>query len=48
MAMTSREVMKAAVHFKGPDRLPVIFDALGVTDGSWSGSGGATGRWTWC
>lgn len=32
MPQSSREVVQRAVHFKGPDRLPVIFDALGVTD----------------
>jgi hypothetical protein len=30
--MTSREVVQRAVHFKRPDRLPVIFDAFGVND----------------
>jgi len=38
MPMTSEEVVKSAVHFEGPDRLPVFFDSLGVTDG-------ATVRW---
>ena len=35
MPQTSREVVRRAVHFEGPDRLPVIFDALGVTDCTW-------------
>ncbi len=44
MPMPPREVVKAAVHFKGPDRLPVIFDALGRNDTfdvgwNWIGSG---------
>lgn len=32
MAMTSREVMQAAIHFKNPDRLPVMMPALGRSD----------------
>ncbi|MCP4643642.1 MAG: hypothetical protein GY851_24555 [bacterium] len=32
MAMTSYEVVRRAVEFEGPDRLPVRFDQLGVTD----------------
>jgi len=35
--MTSREVVKAAVHFDTPDRMPLFFDALGVSDGWWVG-----------
>jgi len=30
--MTSYEVVRRAVHFGGPDRLPLIFDALGYCD----------------
>lgn len=32
MAMTSYEVVKRAVHFQDPDRLPLKFDALGLND----------------
>lgn len=32
MAMTSYEVVRRAIEFDGPDRLPVRFDQLGVTD----------------
>jgi len=32
MSMTSHEVVRRAVHFEGPDRLPVIFEAMGVND----------------
>lgn len=42
MSMTSREVVGRAVHFKGPDRLPLFFGALGVTDGfgvGWNAKG---------
>ncbi|MCL2646297.1 MAG: hypothetical protein FWD61_04725 [Phycisphaerales bacterium] len=30
--MTSREVVRAAIDFQGPDRLPVMMEALGVDD----------------
>ena len=29
---TSKEVMKAAIEFKTPDRLPVLFDSFGISD----------------
>jgi hypothetical protein len=32
MAMTPREVVQRAVTFTGPDRLPLRFDALGISD----------------
>ncbi|NLX37487.1 MAG: hypothetical protein GXY68_12450 [Chloroflexi bacterium] len=32
MAMSSYEVVKRAVHFQGPDRLPLKFDALDLND----------------
>ena len=32
MAMSSYEVVRCAIEFDGPDRLPVRFDTLGLTD----------------
>ncbi len=32
MTMTSYEVVRRAIHFEGPERLPLIFDALGISD----------------
>ena len=32
MAMSSYEVVKRAVHFEGPDRLPLRFSTLGIDD----------------
>jgi len=32
MPMSPCEVVRRAVHFEGPDRLPVIFDAMGAND----------------
>lgn len=32
MAMTSYEVVRRAIEFSGPDRLPLRFDALGIAD----------------
>ena len=32
MAMTSKEVMRAAIRFQTPDRLPVLMGALGFSD----------------
>jgi len=32
MAMSSYEVVRRAVHFQGPDRLPVKLGALGISD----------------
>ncbi|MCL2059834.1 MAG: hypothetical protein FWH01_12405 [Oscillospiraceae bacterium] len=29
---TSKEVMRAAIEFKTPDRLPVLFDSFGISD----------------
>ena len=37
MAMTSQEVVSAAIHFRTPDRLPVTMEALGVNDVGWTG-----------
>lgn len=34
---TSREVVISAIEFKGPDRLPMMFDAFGVNDVQWCG-----------
>lgn len=34
-AMTSRDIVKRAIHFQRPPRLPVSFGALGVSDFSW-------------
>ncbi len=60
MPQSSREVVRRAVHFEGPDRLPVLFEALGATDATWLswnqiGTGDRTLRetvdeWgcTWC
>jgi len=39
MSMTSKEVVRAAIGFHGPDRLPMMMDALGVSDV------GGTGVW---
>ncbi|OGJ87971.1 MAG: hypothetical protein A2268_03785 [Candidatus Raymondbacteria bacterium RifOxyA12_full_50_37] len=42
MTQTSYEVVKNAVEFKGPDRLPLIFDGLGRNDvhrADWNQSG---------
>jgi len=32
MGMTSLEVVKRAIHFQGPDRLPIRFASLGIDD----------------
>ena len=32
MSMTSYQVIKKAIHFDSPDRLPLIFDSLGISD----------------
>jgi uroporphyrinogen decarboxylase len=32
MSMTSAQVVDAAIHFRTPDRLPVMMDAFGVSD----------------
>ena len=32
MAMTPMEVMRAAIRFEGPDRLPVLLGSLGYSD----------------
>ncbi len=33
--MTSREIVRRAIHFQAPPRLPVNFGALGVSDFAW-------------
>ena len=35
--MTAHEIVRRAVHFQRPDRLPVFFSALGEDDGAWVG-----------
>lgn len=37
MPMTPREVMRAAIRFEGPDRLPVEMESLGYSDSHWVG-----------
>jgi len=37
MAQTSREVVTRAIEFGTPDRLPVLFGALGIDDTAWVG-----------
>ena len=35
LTMTSREIVRRAIHFRTPPRLPVSFGALGVSDFAW-------------
>ena len=32
MSMSSYEIVKRALHFEGPDRLPMRFASLGIDD----------------